>query len=169
MNRMTRLVGAVALTLGLAGCEAPDLTLPTAEQVAAAYQYASGSLDAELSGNVAVVTVEQPYAQLRRGGTLWAKLGPYVLLFSEPTRDLFVGYGGLAAVRVITTTGSGQEVARATLLRDGLNELTWQRALNLAGHARRDGTTRLTALEDLIEWGEEHTEFAYDPRYIRGR
>jgi len=163
-----RMVGAFALALSQAACEPEDLSVPTAEQVAAAYQYA-GSLEAELSGNVAVVTVVQPYDQLRRGGTLWAKLGPYIVLFSEATRDLFVEHPGLAAVRVVTTTSGGQEVARATLLRDGLNELTWRRALNLAGHARRDGTTRLTALEDLIEWGEEHTEFAYDPRYIRGR
>ena len=158
----------VLATAPMAACTEPDLSLPTAEEAEAAYQY-TGSLSAEMSGNVLVLTVAQPYRQLQRGGTLWAKIGPYILLFSEPTRDLFLAYGGLAAVRVVTLTGSDQEVARATLLRDGLNELTWKRALNLSGLARRDGTTRLTTLEDLIDWGEEHTEFEYNPRYIRRR
>ena len=151
-----------------AGCEPEDLSVPTAEEITTTYQY-SGNLTAEMSGNVAVVTISQPYAQLRRGGTIWAKVGPYIVLFSQPTLDLFQNYGGLAAVRVVTVTGSGQEVATATLLRDGLNELTWRRALNIAGRARRDGTERITVLEELIDWGEEHTEFEYDPRYIRRR
>ena len=157
-----------ALALLGAGCVERDLSLPTAEDATAAYQY-SGTFEAELSGNVLVLTVVQPYSQLRRGGSIWAKVGPYVLLFTEQTRDLFIGYGGLAAVRVVTTTSSGQEIARATLLRAGLNELTWKRALNIAGIARRDGSTKVPTLEDLIEWGEDHTEFEYDPRYIRRR
>ena len=156
------------LTLLTSACAEPDLTVPTAEQVEAAYEY-SGNLTTEISGNVAVLTVEQPYRQLRRGGTIWAKVGPYILLFSEQTRDLFVEYGGLAGVRVITQTGSGQEVARATLARDGLNELTWRRALNISGLARRDGTERIRTLEELIECGEDHTDFEYNPRYIRRR
>lgn len=165
-----RFLGYAVLLVPLWGtaCVERDLSLPTAEDVVAAYNY-SGSLEAELSGNVVVVTVVQPYSQLRRGGSIWAKVGPYVLLFTEETRDLFVGYGGLAAVRVITTTSSGQQIARATLLRDGLNELTWRRALNISGIARRDGSTKVPTLEDLIEWGEDHTEFEYDPRYIRRR
>lgn len=152
--------------LGLTGCVERDLTLPTAEEVSEAYEYA-GDLSAEMSGNVAVITVTQPARQLRRGGSLWVKTGPYFVLFSEQTRDLFSAYGGLAAVRVITATESGQEVARATLLRTSLNELTWKRALNIAGHARIEGTERPTRIEDLIDWGEDHTEFSYDPRYIR--
>lgn len=152
--------------LAVGGCvEEQDLTLPTDQEVEASFQY-GGELRAEMSGNVAVVTVSQPYRQVRRGGNIWVKTGPYVVLFSQQTQDLFLQYGGLAAVRVITQTGSGQEVARATLLRDGLNELTWKRALNVSGHARLEGTTRPTRLEDLIKWGEEHTEFEYNPRYI---
>ncbi|NNF28705.1 MAG: hypothetical protein HKN73_15885 [Gemmatimonadetes bacterium] len=162
---LSSLVATVVIS---AGCEPEDLSLPTAEDVTTAYQY-SGDLTAEMSGNVAVVTISQPYAQLRRGGTIWAKVGPYIVLFSQPTLDLFQTYGGLAAIRVVTVTGSGQAVATATLLRDGLNELTWRRALNIAGRARRDGTERVTVLEELINWGEEHTEFEYDPRYIRRR
>ena len=168
MYRGTLISAALMAAATLAACEPEDLSLPAAEDVTTAYQY-SGELTAEMSGNVAVVTVSQPYAQLRRGGTIWAKVGPYIVLFSQPTLDLFQAYGGLAGIRVVTVTGSGQEVARATLLRDGLNEITWRRALNISGRARRDGSERVTVLEELIEWGEEHTEFEYDPRYIRRR
>ena len=66
---------------------------------------------------------------------------------------------------MITTAPGGTEVARATLLRSSLNDLTWRRALNIAGLARRDGTEQLTLLEDLIGWGEDRTEFEYNPRY----
>ena len=164
------IIHGVVLLAGLAplACVEQDLSLPTADDVAAIYDY-SGGFEAEMSGNVAVLTVTQPAQQLRRGGTIWAKVGPYILLFTEETQGLFMQYGGLAGVRVVTQTPGGVEVAKAFLARDGLNELTWKRALNIAGHARRDGTTRITLLEDLIDWGEEHTEFEYNPRYVSRR
>lgn len=157
----------VLLFLGLAaaGCAPPDLSLPTAEQVASYYEY-QGQLSASLSGNVAEVTVSQSGQQLRRGGTLWAQVGPYIFLFSDGTQRLFHDFGGLAGVRVITTGPGGVEVARALLARDGLNELTWRRALNIAGLARREGTDRPSRLEALVKWGEDHTEFEYSPRYV---
>ena len=37
---------------------------------------------------------------------------------------------------------------------------------SLAGRARRDGTERIVLLEDLIRWGERHTEFSYDEDYF---
>ena len=162
-------MGSVALLAGaglLTGCEAPDLTLPSEEVVQEAYLY-EGSLRVGLSGNVVEITIVQPDQQLRRGGTLWAKVGPYVLLFSEETENLFLDYPGLAGVRVITTNSAGTEVARALLPRSGLNDLTWRRALNIAGLARRDGTRRPSLLEDLVRWGEDHTEYEYNPRYSR--
>ena len=55
------------------------------------------------------------------------------------------------------------------LLRDELNDLTWRRALNIAGVARRDGTEQPSKLEDLARWGEDHTEYEYNPRYVRRR
>ena len=61
--------------------------LPSPEDIASYYTY-GGRLSAEISGNVATVTVSQPASQLRRGGSLWAKVGPYVVLFSEETRRL---------------------------------------------------------------------------------
>jgi hypothetical protein len=161
------LVSLLLIGLVLGGCEeTPDLTVPAAGQVEAAYMY-GGALTATLSGNVAEITIVQPARQIERGGTLWVKVGPYVLLFSRETQELFQRYPGLAAVRAITRTSDGTEVARATLSRNALNDLTWRRALNISGLARRDGTRRPTLLEDLVEWGEDHTDYDYNPRYSR--
>ena len=159
------LLGLSLLFLSSA-CEEQDLTVPTAADVESAFYY-EGSLSVAMSGNVAEVKVSQADRDLRRGGTLWAKVGPYVLLFSEESEGLFRTYPGLAGIRVVTTASGGAEVARALLPRDGLNDLTWRRALNIAGLARRDGTRRPTLLEDLVRWGEDHTEFSYNPRYTQ--
>ena len=113
--------------------------------------------------------VRQSSDQLRRGGMLWAKVGPYVYLFSEETHQLFLDYSGLAGVRVMTQTAGGASVANALLRRDELTDVLWRRGLNIAGRARRDGTGRITLLEDLIEWGEDHTEFEYNERYVQRR
>jgi len=165
-------VAAAATVAGavlLAGCREPvDPTLPDADRIAAQYSYA-GELEAALSGNVAVVTVSQPASQLRRGGPLWAKVGPYVVLFSEETRTLLEEYPGLMAVRVASRVAGGPEVARATLRRDALSDVLWRRALNIAGRARRDGTEQPVLLESLVRWGEDHTEFEYNPRYASRR
>jgi hypothetical protein len=141
------------------------VTLPDAGQVATYYDYEAG-LETRVVGNVAVITVTQSAQQLRRGGSLWAKVGPYVFLFTEETRQLFEAFPGLAGVRVITTVGTA-EVANALLLREELSGVLWRRSLNIAGLARRDGTTQVTLLEDLVEWGETHTEFEYNTRYTR--
>lgn len=148
----------------LSACEEPDLSVPSHEEAIEYYSAVSG-LTLEMNGNLAEITVVQPGSQLRRGGSLWAKVGPYIYLFSEATRALFTDYPGLASVRVVTVTPGGTEVARATLARNRLNDLTWRRALNVAGLARRDGSTRITLLEDLVDWGEDHTEFEYNSRY----
>lgn len=161
------LVVAVSLTLvWTVGCEDVDLAVPDAHEVESVYTY-EGSLSASMNGNVAEITIEQPARQLRRGGTLWAKVGPYVLLFSKETQSLFEAYPGLAGVRVITRSSDDGEVARALLTRDALNDLTWRRAINIAGRARKNGTTRPTLLEDLVRWGEDHTQHQYNARYSR--
>ena len=157
------------LTLGVAlmaasGCQERDLTLPADADVSRYFE-ASRIASARMNGNVAEITIAQSSDQLRRGGSIWARVGPYIYLFSEPTRDLFVDFDGLAGVRVITTVGS-VEVARALLPRTALNDLTWRRALNVAGRARLEGTERVTLLEDLIVFGEDHTEHDYNERYI---
>jgi hypothetical protein len=165
MNRaMGVVLGLTVLVVG--GCEEQNLTVPSASAVEEAFQY-EGNLTVTMNGNVAEVTVVQPERQISRGGTLWAKVGPYILLFSAETELLFQDYSGLAGVRVKTILPSGQEIAQALLHRDTLNGLTWQRALNIAGRARRDGTRRPTLLEELVRWGENHTEYDYNPRYTQ--
>jgi len=157
-------MGFILIPLFLMGCEEVDLTLPTADDVESVFIY-DGTLTASLNGNVAEVTIVQAERQLRRGGALWAKVGPYVFLFSKESEGLFRDYPGLAGIRVVTVTPDGTEVARAMLLRDELNDVTWRRSLNISGLARRDGTRRPTLLEALVEWGEDHTEYAYAKKY----
>lgn len=157
---------ATGLVLALGACGDSDLTVPTPDE-AESYYVIPAESSVEIRGNVAELTVFQSPEQLRKGGILWAEVGPYVYLFSEATRDLFEDFPGLAAVRVVTRTAGDAEVARALLARDRLNALTWKRALNVAGLARRDGTRTMTRLEDLVRWGEEHTDFQYDPDFTR--
>lgn len=155
----------MAFILSASGCEdAGAPVLPTGEQIASYYAY-SGGLEAEIRGNVAEVTITQPAAQIRRGGALWAKVGPYVLLFSDETRELFTAYPDLAAVRIVTRVSGGGEVARALLVRTELSDILWRRSLNIAGRARLEGSRHPRLLEELVEWGEGHTEFEYDARY----
>jgi len=163
-----RLPVALVLLLGPAACEPspPDLVLPDASEVEAYYE-TERRLEAEVSGNVVEVRVDQPAEHLRRGGTLWAKVGPYVFVFTEATRGLFEDYPGLAAVRVVTRLPDGSEVARAMLVRDELSDVQWRRALNIAGKARGEGP--LGRLDELVRWGEEHTTFEYNPTYASVR
>jgi hypothetical protein len=149
-------------------CQSSPARVPSADEVESHYVIPYRTT-VGMNGNVAELEVTQPGDQLRRGGRLWARVGPYVYLFSEGTRDLFADYGGLAAVRVTTRTPSGAMVARATLTRDALNGITWKRALNISGHARKSGSRQLTLLEDLVEWGEDHTEYEYNPDYASVR
>jgi hypothetical protein len=156
------LVLACALT---AGCREAVGTLPGAEEVAAYYP-TQRDLTVEIDGNVAEITVQQPGDQLERGGPLWAKVGPYIFLFSEGTRDLFEDYSVLAGVRVITRAPNGAEVARAQIERNRLNRVGWRRAINVAGRARVEGTERVRAIEELVLWGEEQSTFRYAPAYV---
>ena len=156
---------AMSLILGSLGCEEVDLALPSEAEVEEHYASAS-DVSVRLSGNVVELTVDQPIRQMRRGGSLWAKVGPYIYLFSNETETLLREYPGLAGVRVITRTGHDDaEVAQAFLHRDSLNELTWRRARNIAGKARTEGTRRPVLLEELVEWGEDHTEFGYSEEF----
>ncbi len=166
MRRTTANFGAMAIVASLAGCTPRgDATLPTADEVVAYYTY-DGGLEAEVVGNVAVLRVTQSPELLRRGGALWAKVGPYIFLFSEETQRLFEDFGGLAGVRVMTEV-RGNEVANALLAHEELNEILWARSLNIAGKARLEGTNRMTLLEDLVEWGESHTEFTYNESFTK--
>ena len=165
-QRAAGFLAAGALALGAAACEtAPEAGLPTPEAVAAYYSY-DGLLEARLSGNVAEIVVTQPRAQLERGGKLWARVGPYIFLFSEETYQLLEDHPAMAGVRVITQVGDGTEIARALLVRGTLTGVLWRRSLNIAGRARLEGTDKPGLMEQLVRWGEDHTDFKYNPRYV---
>lgn len=152
----------------LSGCrEAPEYPVPTAAEVEAFYQV-RGDLEVSMNGNVAELAINQNADQLRRGGATWARVGPYIYLFSEATQSMLEAWPGVAAVRVTTRPPSGEGmVATVFMRRDELNALTWPRALSLAGLARRDATESPGRMTDLIRYGEETvTEFEYNPRYV---
>ena len=157
---------AISTILSPFGCGEGNLALPSESEVGAHYA-GSSKLDIRVSGNIVELTVDQPLRQVSRGGSLWAKVGPYIYLFTQETQTLLRRYPGLSGVRVITRTDPDQkEVARAFLHRDSLNEITWKRAKNIAGKARAEGTRRPVLLEELVEWGQEHTDFGYSEEFI---
>ncbi|HSJ07069.1 MAG TPA: hypothetical protein VK936_10210 [Longimicrobiales bacterium] len=172
-SRCARALAALALGLWLGACDRimpqpADLSLPDVETVRSTY--AGHGLRAEFrySGNVLEMVVQQPPDQLRRGGPLWARVGPYIYLFSPGTRDLFEDHPGLAGVRAITMEGT-TEVARAMLVREALTEIGWRRALNVLGQALEEGTTRPSTMDRLVQFGEQHTEYEYNPDYVPPR
>ena len=121
--------------------------------------------EVSLNGNVVEVRVTQSPDQLRRGGPIWAKAGPYIYLFTPQTRSLFTDYPGVGGVRVTTLDGRGDLVARALLERSTLTSVTWTRAINAAGRARTEGTQRPQYMVDLADLGEEFTDYEYSQRY----
>ncbi|HEX6309744.1 MAG TPA: hypothetical protein VFZ69_16325 [Longimicrobiales bacterium] len=163
--------GITALLVSAAtGCDRvfpgrADLTLPPPAAVESTYAQHGLDADYRYSGNVLEIVVQQPADQLRRGGPLWARVGPYIYLFTPATRDLFEQYPGIAGVRVITMAGT-IEVARALLVRDALNELTWRRAISVLGTALEHGTERPSTMDALARYGEEITTYEYNPRYV---
>ena len=174
-NQHAAAVVALALIgFGMHGCDQVESYLdrgppppPAAEEVAEHYDRYRGVDSVRMSGNVAVLHVEQPYQQLERGGSLWARVGPYVYLMTPATRAAFTEHPGLAAVRVVTHLSGGEEVARAMLRRDALSDVLWRRTLNVLGHALQEGRENPRQLEKLTEWSERHTEHSYNPDYIR--
>lgn len=163
--------GVVGLTLVTAGCDRflPGRTepMPPIEEVERIYRE-NGLREAgfQIDGNVIVISVSQDTLQLQRGGSLWARVGPYIYLFNAGTQVILEGNPGVAAVRVITATPAGTEIARATLQQNQLNAVTWRRALNLTGHAVNDGTRRPSLLFDLVQWGEQQTTFSYNRDFV---
>ena len=55
---------------------------------------ADGALSAEVVGNVVTVSVAQDPQLIRRGGALWAKVGPYIFVFSDETHTISAAVGG---------------------------------------------------------------------------
>lgn len=172
--RVARLKAALLplLIFGLSACEQLrtkqlDLTLPDTDQVAEIYSQYQGISSIELSGNVVVLRVEQSTSQLQYAGGLWAQLGPYVYLLSPATRNLFITYPGVAAVRVITVTGKEEEVARAMLVRDTMGDYQWQRSVQLLSRALEDGGKSPMRVTDLVRWAEQYADYEYNPAYVK--
>jgi hypothetical protein len=156
----------VATAAALTGCDRQEeLRLPTDADLTGLY---GEGPTVTLNGNVVDVEVYQAADQLRRGGATWAKVGPFIYLFSPQTQDIFASWSGVGGVRVTTTDGRGRMIARAMLARATLNSLTWPRAINLVGKARLEGTRRPSYILDLIEYGEETADFEYSTRYVKG-
>ncbi|HEX7117578.1 MAG TPA: hypothetical protein VF212_02240 [Longimicrobiales bacterium] len=172
MNRIrlrSGAAGAALLLISLAGCDRlrpPELTLPTDAQAAEFYRSHDAVEHVAVNGTIVEVRVRQPASQLRRGGALWAKVGPYIYLFSPDTEKLLQAYSGVAAVRVTTVTDGDREVSRVMLRRDALSDILWRRSQNLLGHALQRGTEQPRLLEHLIDWGEEYTEYEYSPEFV---
>jgi hypothetical protein len=148
--------------------EQVDTTLPPIEEVRAVYAANGVSAQVDYSGNVVEVRAEQSWDQLRRGGTLWAQIGPYIYTFSPATRETFQRWPGVAAVRGITVAEDGTEIARAMLVRDRFDGQLWRRTLNLLGHALQDGTQDPSHIDRLIVWGQRHTDYRYSERFMPG-
>lgn len=168
MRRLRRFAGVVALAAvtaaGACSSEPEGPELPSATQLEGLY---GDRAEVTLNGNVVELRIRQSARQLERGGTLWAKVGPYIYLFSPQTRELFDRYSGLAAVRARTVNEAGTWIARAELHRDALNPITWKDARRVVARARRQGTDKPGYLEDLIRFGEEHTDYRYNESFLR--
>ncbi len=160
------LLAAVGASASSTGCAPRDAgpELPTAAALEGLY---GGGVTVRLKGNVVDVQTVQSADQLRRGGATWARVGPYVYLFSPQTQKLFETYRGLGGVRVTTVDGRGDLVARAMLESGTLNSVTWKKAIAMAGRARLEGTQRPSYILALIEYGEDLVEHEYSPRYVR--
>lgn len=170
------MAGAVALLVVVAGCDTMDRVMsrvlheqpvmPDVATVEGYFQEHRNILQVAIDGNVVELEVQQPVRQILRGGALWARVGPYVYLLSPGVQELFADHRAVAGVRVTTVLPDGERVAWALLKRDALSEINWKRAHNLLGHALQPGREQPRRLEELRIWGEEHTEYWYNPDYI---
>lgn len=169
MTAGRRLAGAalaVAAVVWLGACtsEPEGPRLPSSDRLEGLY---GDRAAVSLKGNVVDVRIEQSDRQLRRGGRLWARVGPYIYLLSPQTREIFQTYDGVAAVRARTVSESGEWIAEALLRRDALNPITWKDARRVVARARRQGTDKPGYLEDLVRFGEEHTDYRYNRSFLQ--
>lgn len=168
--RSPAVAGLLLLLAALAACDRVvprrlEYTLPTAAQADSVLRSHGIHAAVRISGNVVELTAAQPADQLRRGGALWARVGPYIYVFSPAVQQIFADFPGVAGVRARTVLEE-TEIASALLVRDTLREGQWPEARALLAAALSEGTTRPTRLEDLVRWGEQHTQFHYHERYV---
>ena len=160
MIRRLSVGAALVLALAAPGCQpsAHEPVLPSPDSIASFF---GAGTDVQLQGNVLEIRGRIDPAFLRRGGRIWARSGPYFYLFNVKVRDALKAYPDLAAVRAIAFGPQGRELARATVQRADLTEIEWEHGLKLASRAQTEGTENPRYIEDLIHWGEDHTEHAY--------
>lgn len=171
-----RTVTWLALLAAVVGCDSMDRimdrirgrsdTMPDVATAEAYFQEHRHILELSIDGNIVQMRVQQPIRQILRGGSLWARVGPYVYLLSPGVQTLFEEHRAVAGVRVTTVLPHGEEVAWAMLRRDALSDINWRRAHNLLGLALQSGSEQPRRLEELRIWGEQHTEYWYNPAYI---
>lgn len=159
---------ALLASAAAAGCESgtQEPQLPGTSELQGLY---GDRADVSLNGNVVDVRARQDVRQLERGGDLWARVGPYIYVFSPQTQEIFEKFPGVAAVRVRTVTSGGSWVAEVTLRRDALNAITWKGARQRVARARKEGTQKPGYLEDLVDYGEDRTSHRYNPDYVNVR
>ena len=157
-------VAAMAIAVLSVGCAggADEPVMPAAAEVQGSY---GASVEPDISGNLVRVHVPM-LSGFERGGTLWARSGPYFYLFTTATRDLLSAYPDIAAVEVVARTSDGEEVARARLLRSTLNAITWPHAIAYASQAQAEGTESPRFVDRLVRYGEDNTEYEYDPDFV---
>lgn len=163
MTRMRRrftawALGAAVLGAGCAAGDAAEPVLPPPDSTAAWF---GGDTEVRHRGNVLEIRGEIDPDFLRRGGRIWERSGPYFYLFNVRVRDLLEQYPDLAAVRAVALAPDGRELARAVLHRDALSSVQWKEALARASLAQTRGTESPRRIEELIRFGEDHTEFEY--------
>lgn len=165
LDRLAAVVGIVTvLLLAAAGCQSEqELELPAPSELEGLY---GERTEVGLEGNVVDVEATQDSDQLRRGGSLWARVGPYIYAFSPQTQEIFQKWSGVAAVRVRTVTPDGTEIARAMLRRDELTSVTWREAKARVVRARKEGTEKPGYLGDLVDYGEDHTQYEYSEQFV---
>lgn len=156
-----RLALALSLALLAAACTAErgEWVLPDPAAVSAWY---GSDAVATIDGNLLEIRGTMDPEFLRRGGSLWARSGPYFYLFNVHVQQLLQDYPDLAGVRATVTDEEGEEIASAMITRADLNEFRWREALARASLAQRDGTRNPRTVERLILFGEEHAaDFSY--------
>jgi hypothetical protein len=152
---------AVSMGLLLAGgCTTAEREWVMPDPIEAAAWYGPGT-EASVSGNVLEIRGTIQDDLLRRGGRIWEQSGPYFYLFNVHVQALLRDYPDIAAVRAITYTTDGEELARATLHRSELSEIQWREALGRASLAQSQGTESPRRIEELIRYGEDRTEHRY--------
>ncbi|MFQ5679521.1 MAG: hypothetical protein ACE5HP_08675 [Gemmatimonadota bacterium] len=160
-----RFLSGVAAAAWVLGCAAGELELPGEGELQGLY---GPSAELSLNGNVVDIRVRQPASQIRRGGELWARVGPYIYLFSPQTQTIFRRWSGVAGVRVRTfATGVRDPVAEALLVRDTLSSVTWHEANRRVARARLDGSRNPGYLEELVRFGEDYARYEYNSRFVR--